>query len=273
MEILGEKIRQIRKQKHMSQIELSKGICTQATISLIEKKNQVPSTSILLSICERLNVDIQDIIVSESAAVHDQLQVVEELILNDDLKQAENALKAIDSKSLQTNHDFERYYLAWGHLKLILNESPEDALYYYNKSYKQYIDDENSTYALACVLGMGVAYLKKGDLNQAKLYADKGRNILIEVPNILKNKVKLHLTAYYALAIIMKETHQKTKAIAYAKKAIDLAIKQQNMFLLDNFYYLLAILENQDVDTAKKYQDFANTISLILNHQLPDYIK
>lgn len=40
MRILGDKLKQIRKARGMSQAELAKGICTQATISLIEKKNR-----------------------------------------------------------------------------------------------------------------------------------------------------------------------------------------------------------------------------------------
>lgn len=58
MRILGDKLKQIRKARGMSQAELAKGICTQATISLIEKKEQVPSTKILLEICKRLEITL-----------------------------------------------------------------------------------------------------------------------------------------------------------------------------------------------------------------------
>ena len=50
MRILGEKVRQFRKRKGMSQKELADGICTQATISLIEKKSKIPSMKIMMKI-------------------------------------------------------------------------------------------------------------------------------------------------------------------------------------------------------------------------------
>jgi Helix-turn-helix. len=40
MKILGEKIRHYRKLRGISQSELADGICTQATVSLIEKKTR-----------------------------------------------------------------------------------------------------------------------------------------------------------------------------------------------------------------------------------------
>ncbi|MEO3456534.1 helix-turn-helix transcriptional regulator [Levilactobacillus brevis] len=42
MRLLGSKVKQYRKQKNLSQQELADGICTQATVSLMEKRIRFP---------------------------------------------------------------------------------------------------------------------------------------------------------------------------------------------------------------------------------------
>lgn len=51
MRLLGSKVKQYRKQKNLSQQELADGICTQATVSLMEKKDKIPSIKIILQVC------------------------------------------------------------------------------------------------------------------------------------------------------------------------------------------------------------------------------
>jgi transcriptional regulator with XRE-family HTH domain len=54
---IGKRIRIMRKAKGISQEELSKGICTQAQISKIEKGQAQPSVPTLFLISERLEVN------------------------------------------------------------------------------------------------------------------------------------------------------------------------------------------------------------------------
>ena len=55
---IGEEIRHLRKSLGMSQVELSKGICTQSQISIIEKGEGYPLASTLYLISQKLGVDI-----------------------------------------------------------------------------------------------------------------------------------------------------------------------------------------------------------------------
>ena len=50
-----------RKQLGYSQVALSKGICTQSTLSKFEKDSQVPSLAILTRLCNRLGLTIDDL--------------------------------------------------------------------------------------------------------------------------------------------------------------------------------------------------------------------
>lgn len=57
-----DKFIKIRKSKKISQNELSHGICTQSTLSKFENNGQVPSFKILKQLCDRMGIEVGDII-------------------------------------------------------------------------------------------------------------------------------------------------------------------------------------------------------------------
>ena len=59
-----EKFVQIRKDQKLSQTDLCHGICTQSTLSKFENNGQVPSFKILKQLCDRLNIEVGDIMTS-----------------------------------------------------------------------------------------------------------------------------------------------------------------------------------------------------------------
>ena len=50
-----------RKELGLSQIELSEGICTQATLSRFENHGQIPSMKILTLLCKKLHMDVGEL--------------------------------------------------------------------------------------------------------------------------------------------------------------------------------------------------------------------
>ncbi|WP_086350657.1 helix-turn-helix domain-containing protein [Candidatus Enterococcus clewellii] len=58
---IGEHIQFYRKKKAWTQAELAERICSQSEISLIEQGKRTPSYDVLLKLCSRLNISIEDI--------------------------------------------------------------------------------------------------------------------------------------------------------------------------------------------------------------------
>ncbi|MBI1717494.1 XRE family transcriptional regulator [Lactobacillus crispatus] len=56
-----QKFVQVRKKLKLSQTELCQCICTQSTLSKFENNGQVPSFKILKQLCERMDIDVSDI--------------------------------------------------------------------------------------------------------------------------------------------------------------------------------------------------------------------
>ena len=59
----GALLKEYRKKKGLTQVQLAEGICEQATVSNIENKNMSPGINILSALCKKLNVEISDILV------------------------------------------------------------------------------------------------------------------------------------------------------------------------------------------------------------------
>jgi tetratricopeptide (TPR) repeat protein len=60
---LGKRIRELRLQKHLTQIDLAKGLCTPSMISQIESDRARPSYKMLYSLSERLDVPLKKLLV------------------------------------------------------------------------------------------------------------------------------------------------------------------------------------------------------------------
>ncbi|MCM2607171.1 helix-turn-helix domain-containing protein [Rossellomorea marisflavi] len=55
---IGKKISELRNEMNLTQGELAEGICTQASISMIEKGELDPNATILYQIAKKLGVDV-----------------------------------------------------------------------------------------------------------------------------------------------------------------------------------------------------------------------
>jgi transcriptional regulator with XRE-family HTH domain len=62
MELLGQRIRELRMKRGFTQIELAKGLCTPSMISQIESDRARPSYKILVALAERLGVPLEHLL-------------------------------------------------------------------------------------------------------------------------------------------------------------------------------------------------------------------
>lgn len=69
MKLRGDIFKQIRRKRGLSQTALAEGICTQATISLMEKQNRIPKMNILTALCSRLDISANEIIENDDVSM------------------------------------------------------------------------------------------------------------------------------------------------------------------------------------------------------------
>lgn len=87
-----------RKQLGYSQVALSKGICTQSTLSKFEKDSQVPSLAILTRLCNRLGLTIDDLTRKDASSaryIRNTLDQVEEGLMIENFPQVSAGLNKL----------------------------------------------------------------------------------------------------------------------------------------------------------------------------------
>lgn len=267
MRILGDKLKQIRKARGMSQAELAKGICTQATISLIEKKEQVPSTKILLEICKRLEITLDSVIVQEDDQLHVLLSRVQALLFTNEFKKARDLIQQIYTDQLVKADDYKRYYYFQGQIKLLLENKPDDALFFFNRAFNKYVVSQTDVYGILCIIGISKSYLMKGALERVRIYAEQAVEMLENSDPLAMADFQVELQIYNHLAGILFELKDYEGAIKYAQLAIDEAIDKQSLYLLDALYFILGRAEYA-LHRENALQDLtvAKTLALIRHH-------
>lgn len=263
MKILGTKLKEIRKAKGFSQAELADGICTQATISLIEKKGQVPSTKILLSICQRLGIEMTTVIVDEEDQVHNLLDKAQMLLFDADFSGSQLVIQEIPSQQLAQAEDFKRYYYYQGVLKLRLDHKPDDALFFFNRAFNQYIVSPADIYGILCIIGISRSYLMKGANDRAKLYVQEAVDGLAQIEVQAAADLQLELNIYSNLATIYHQLANDQVATKFAHQAIERAVAHNSLYLLDYLYLILGEAEqstnqSQAIADLKTAQILAN---------------
>ncbi len=173
-----------RKALKLSQSELCKGICTQATLSKFENGEQVPNIKIVSQLCKRLNLTLNDIFPAQSAEENGSQKILDGAefnLITSEYQKAQGALKQIDVTKLNSDAKMQFYFLA-GYLATFTKQAISDSLYYFNVILNDLDDSHKTEYTLLAYTGSGVAYYLNGDNTKAEFYFDKVLSHLRDLP-------------------------------------------------------------------------------------------
>lgn len=266
MKIRGDKIKQYRKKSGLSQSKLAEGICTQATVSLIEKNNQLPSMPILYQLCARLGVEVEDVVETGNHELTDIFSKIDQAILVEDDQAAANLLNTIRIKQLRTDYDKQRYYYFLGMLQLLQDSSPTEALFNFNLALKQFGTEQPNIYQVLATAAAGRANLKQGDQVAARQFAEQGSSLVAQslVGASPHQLIALHLN----LASLNLQVDQLAVGLAQCQRVVQLCRQFQTLFGIDRGYYQLALAQQMtgDVASARQNLQIAESLSVVCEH-------
>lgn len=165
-----------RKRLHLSQDQLAQGICTQATLSKFERNGKVPSLKILLQLCDRLELTLNDLFPlnhDEDSVRSQTLEQAEFQLLVGEYEQAQTSLDKLGDPTTGTLNFQMRYYFISGYIKALNGGAIADALYDFSQILNRFDEGHHSIYSLLAYTGMGIAYNQDGDHNRAEFYFNK----------------------------------------------------------------------------------------------------
>jgi transcriptional regulator with XRE-family HTH domain len=122
---LGTSLKNIRQQQHLSQKDVARNICAQSMLSAIENGKYVPNAKLLINLCERLSISLNDISllndfeISNNQKLNQNLTVVCNSHEYSKLKTFLTNPETI--KQIQTSAQIQAYYLAVANLHVSSN--------------------------------------------------------------------------------------------------------------------------------------------------------
>ncbi|QDP39485.1 helix-turn-helix domain-containing protein [Radiobacillus deserti] len=259
---LGYKLKYKRKQLSYTQEQVCLGICSKSYLSKIENNKILGKPDIMELLCERLELDIEDIYINQERG-------------RNELSELEDIYKAINNKNF--NNFKKQYKIINSHLDKgdpIISLACEIILLEYHTAQKEkelsssyaekvknkyeYLPDE---FIENYYKSLGYYEYTYGDLERSLDY-------LYEAEKVIKKKRKEDSNLHYLLAIVNTKFMLTSLSIIHTEKALNLYDKELNIKQIINCKLLLGInyirIEKYDlaenifmsiIDSLKGYSD------------------
>lgn len=240
MKILGDKIRHYRKLRGISQSELADGICTQATISLIEKKDKIPSMEILVRICERLGITMNLVIVNDDSQIYSIISDIKKSFYQDDFDGINDKLGKLKNINVNNKQEIKLIHFFNGLMEYETSKNYDKAIFDFNRAMNVNIANVDM-YDILIDIFTAKAYINKKSVGEAKVYYDQAKDLIkSSLDKIGDENYHDSILIYDNMADLSLKLDDNQKAAEYANEGILIARREQTLFKLDEMYYYLA---------------------------------
>lgn len=165
-----------RKRLGYSQVALSKGICTQSTLSKFENNGQIPSLSILEQLCDRLGLTIDDLNKNNTSSIRyirNLLDEIELALMIEQFPQAVSKLKKVQLADLKSPQDKMQYYYVKGMIYTLTNNNASTSLFNFTKILDELDEQHRTIYSPLAYLGSGILYARQNSMEHADFFFSK----------------------------------------------------------------------------------------------------
>lgn len=272
---IGTIIKKKRTQLKLTQAELADGICTQATISNLEKKGNLPSISILLKITERLSIEFNEVYEYTLENQNKYSKVFKEIRHLCGRRQHKKAFQLlaeeVEFNQLDTIYEMKQYYYYMGITSLIGFNEFSDAIYYFNQALASDSGKSLDFLDVCAVNGIGVAYDENNEYDKALTYFEKSisqLDDLLAIIDTMNNSLEI-AKIYYNTAAFYSKIGRYTQAINLCSLGIQLLQNESLSYFLDYLFYEKAfnLMKIGKQEEAEKHYLYALVLADIDNNQ------
>lgn len=217
MQTIGQKIRELRVQRGMTQIELANGLVTPSMISLIETDKANPSPKLLQHIAEKLGVPM-DYFLDDHFLPWESLgyfYLAHALLLTGSYEQASRLLQQLKGTATSLSSRNIQLLLATGHLYM---GKYDEAI----ALFKQVLEEQTIPYdrqlQFHCFYMMGQAYAEQRNYTLAKHYWNKAFELIVRTDQIDPFAIRRLLLSSARLALQMGETEEAKEWMERARE-------------------------------------------------------
>ncbi len=258
---LGQKIRDFRLKKAMTQIELAKGLCTPSMISQIESDRARPSYKILHALAERLGVPLEHLLkdVNLDLEYTSKHKLVIGLVRSKEYRSAIPLLQELlqNPHHRISNSDLH-LELACCHLEI---GNTEDAITHLDVVFEQATVRQDHDLLATCFFQLGRAYQQKRENAIAMFHTKRA---LDEVYKATAIDPVLHAKILIQLASIYEQSGKVAEAINFYDQAL---LLNQGKLEERGLTFLRLAEAHQRQGDYSKADEFASKAMTLLEEQ------
>lgn len=239
-ELVGDKIKRLRKSLKISQNALAFGICDQSEISRIENNKFKPSFHVLKSVSDRLGVDV-DFFLEHDQDRGDYVKDVKNELYkarrNRDYEEMDEIIK-LESKNPLFQDGENRDFLGWnkGIVLYELSKKKDEAVEIMLSCLSEKnLDNLYKELDINILNSISIVYWWEKEPEKAKYYLEKAYNItnkLLDASNL-----RVNLKVMYTLSKIYTDLLEFENSLDLCKQGINLCRNKEDMFLFGEFHY------------------------------------
>lgn len=261
MELLGERIKRLRKERKMTLADVAGDRLTKGMLSLIENGKANPSMESLQYIAEQLNINASELIQSdETENLRELLFKAEKLYREYVETYSIERINEIKTEFLNELEPFmnEREITGSSYEEIRIYEIYLVANYYFTGEFKE---DEirnvakmyENVHAFSRILGCYAALCIKdfSELNyeSAAQKLLEGEKVMDQYKNLIGSIEKLDF--YYNLTVVFAALNDEERTEHYLNLALKIAKEKKVFYRLNDFYRFLYYLNLQKLDREK----------------------
>lgn len=260
--VRGDMIKKARKKRKMTQNDLAEGICKQATISNIENKNASNNINTLQSICERLDLTLDEILVkSEKALYKENIYQIDKYCNSFEYDKAYAILETMQDADIDDSRIMNaiEYYQAY--LNYWIKGDEASALFYFNNVLTK--TKSGDDYYILSNNGLGTVFDKRGDKKYAEKYY---RNVLLEIEQLDKIPLR-YVTIFFNIAQFYSSINEYRKAVDVCNQGIEVTRSYQSTYCLEALLYEKAFNTCKlDDESYKELYEDARKVAIYNNN-------
>ncbi|WP_338231416.1 helix-turn-helix domain-containing protein [Companilactobacillus muriivasis] len=262
MDNLGDILKEVRQQQQLSQLETAEDICSQSTLSEIEHNKYIPSTQLLINLCEKLSIVFDDLTLAGNFNICKESyfnKKVSNYYKNQEYIQLRRFLnRPTVLETVQTNKQTQAYYFYLALCALKLDRKYDNAKELLKLSLASAGHSRKQT-----------TLTRLGNIALAYVYAQQGlktstlRQINLSFKNLTKMEYDENFNLiFYVAALSYFQLSKFDLAIEEIEQGIHYIISNESHFMLINSLYLMAniteVIKQNNTQLAIKSYDIFN---------------
>lgn len=256
---LGSIIYNKRREMNLTQIELSTDICTQNTISKIEKHNIAPTVNILIKICLKLDLTLNDVFsdFSDGSSADEEsiLDVIERNVLLKNVSVVEEKLPLLEGKL--NDNDMKQYELINGVMDY-WRKSYDASMFTLDKVLQYTKSANDDVYTLLAYLFKGLNYLAQDHVDRAQYYFQMIHDSVDDDSKISNANNLEVLFICKTLAESYDNLESYKRAYGFTQCGLRFAHRKNVSYFLDELNYYAAVAIKDDADKQEEYKNYYN---------------